>query len=174
MKKLIILAALAFTAGFAKAASVDWQVSGGTAAQVGFNVYLVTAIDTTWASGADVATAAAALGTGTSGTIAKSGRNYMFGPASASGDGITATSMKEAYFVLVQSDSATSYTYIKSDLSAYVYGETESSPGNFGTTTAALLAGTSGNFASSPVPEPTSGLLMVLGLAGLALKRKRA
>ena len=27
---------------------------------------------------------------------------------------------------------------------------------------------------SSPVPEPTSGLLMLLGMAGLALKRKRA
>ena len=28
--------------------------------------------------------------------------------------------------------------------------------------------------ASSNVPEPTSGLLMLLGVAGLALKRKRA
>ena len=27
---------------------------------------------------------------------------------------------------------------------------------------------------TSPVPEPTSGLLMLLGLAGLTLKRKRA
>ena len=26
----------------------------------------------------------------------------------------------------------------------------------------------------TPVPEPTSGLLMLLGIAGLALKRKRA
>jgi hypothetical protein len=35
-----------------------------------------------------------------------------------------------------------------------------------------MLAGTSANFQS--VPEPTSGLLMLLGIAGLALKRKRA
>ena len=28
--------------------------------------------------------------------------------------------------------------------------------------------------AAAPVPEPTSGLLMLLGMAGLALKRKRA
>ncbi|MBR3085127.1 MAG: PEP-CTERM sorting domain-containing protein, partial [Kiritimatiellae bacterium] len=28
--------------------------------------------------------------------------------------------------------------------------------------------------AASPVPEPTSGLLMLLGVAGLALRRKRA
>ena len=30
------------------------------------------------------------------------------------------------------------------------------------------------NWASSAVPEPTSGLLMLLGMAGLALRRKRA
>lgn len=30
------------------------------------------------------------------------------------------------------------------------------------------------NFSSLAVPEPTSGLLMLIGLAGLALKRKRA
>ena len=32
----------------------------------------------------------------------------------------------------------------------------------------------SGGFTTSVVPEPTSGLLMLLGIAGLALKRKRA
>ena len=30
------------------------------------------------------------------------------------------------------------------------------------------------NYTANPVPEPTSGLLMLLGIAGLALKRKRA
>jgi len=31
-----------------------------------------------------------------------------------------------------------------------------------------------GNFTTAAVPEPTSGLLLLLGMAGLALKRKRA
>ena len=48
---------------------------------------------------------------------------------------------------------------------------------NNGTTTFSATAATAG-FAgaghwSQAVPEPTSGLLMLLGLAGLALKRKR-
>ena len=38
------------------------------------------------------------------------------------------------------------------------------------------MCATSGwkTYGSSPVPEPTSGLLLLLGVAGLALKRKRA
>lgn len=172
MKKILIIAALAVSAGFAKAASVDWQITGGTAAQVGYNVYLVAAIDSTWTSGADVAAAAAALGTGTSGTVAKNGRVYTVSQRTATGSGITETSMANAYFVLVESDSATSYKYIAADLSASVYGDTDSAKDAFGSTTAALLAGTSANFAA--VPEPTSGLLMLLGIAGLALRRRRA
>ena len=34
--------------------------------------------------------------------------------------------------------------------------------------------GASGNIAAQAVPEPTSGLLLLLGVAGLALKRRRA
>ena len=168
----MIIATLAITASFAQAASVNWMVSGGTAAQVGFDVYLVAAIDSTWTSGADVAATAAALGTGTSGEVVKNGRTYIVATTTANGEAITADSMKNAYFVLVQSDSATSYTYISADLSANVFGETDSAKETFSTTTAALLAGTSANFAS--VPEPTSGLLMLLGMAGLALRRRRA
>ena len=50
----------------------------------------------------------------------------------------------------------------------------------FGTSSAAAMSASSFNGAgwytggTSSVPEPTSGLLMLLGVAGLALKRKRA
>ena len=34
--------------------------------------------------------------------------------------------------------------------------------------------GLTGNFTAASVPEPTSALLMLLGVAGLALRRRRA
>ena len=180
MKKLMIVATLAFAAGFAKAASVDWSVTGATSDQVGYTVYLVNAISDAWTGASDIAAAAAALGTGTSGVVAKNGRVYNVAPTTATGDNVTADSMKSAYFVLVTDPSADSYKYISADLSASVYGDTESSPGTSSTTTAALLAGTTGSYATTPgptpgpsdVPEPTTGLLMLLGVAGLALRRR--
>ena len=171
MKKLIVLlGAIAFAIG-AQAASVDWKVNG-TAATKGYTVYLLTELATSYESASALASAAVA-----SGTIAQSGRTY-YASGTAASSAITADSMKEAYWVIVASgDSVTSYNYVKTDMSAMVYNpdNQESAPGTFGSVSAAdMLAGTSANFSSSAVPEPTSGLLMLLGMAGLALKRKKA
>ena len=110
-----------------------------------------------------------------SGTIAKNGRNYT-ASGTAIAEAITAASMKEVYWVIVDGSGApTTYNYVKTDMSAFVYNpdNQESSPGSFSSVTAAdMLAGSSGSFGAAP--EPTSGLLMLLGMAGLALKRKRA
>lgn len=64
-----------------------------------------------------------------------------------------------------------SYNYVQQNLSALVYGGAATPPGTFSTTTTALLAGQSGSFSS--VPEPTSGLLLLVGMAGLALRHKQ-
>ena len=173
MKKILVVAAAMLCGTFAQAASVNWQVTGATSTQVGYSVYMVSAISDAWTSAADVATDAAKLGVGTSGTIAQNGRNYMIKETTASGSGITSSA--SLYLVLVQSADAKGYTYISmGDISGLVYEPPASASGNLSTTSAALLAGTAGSFGSSPVPEPTSGLLMLLGMAGLALKRKRA
>ena len=173
MKKLIIVAAAVLCGTFARAASVNWQVTGATADQVGYSVYMVAAISDAWTSGADVAKDATSLGTGTSGTIAKSGRVYSISSTTASGEDITASS--SLYLVLVKSADATDYTYVSmGDISGAVYEPPASATTTFSTTSAALLAGTAGSFSSSSVPEPTSGLLMLLGMAGLALRRRRA
>jgi len=169
MKKLMIVAAAVLCGTFARAASVNWGIEA-TASDVGYSVYMVAAISDAWKSGADVAADAASLGAGTSGTIAKNGRKYSISDQTAAGDGITASS--SLYLVLVKSADAKDYTYVSmGDISSAVYEPPASATTTFSTTSAALLAGTSGNFAA--VPEPTSGLLMLLGMAGLALRRRR-
>jgi len=167
----MIIAAAALCGTIVHAASINWQITGANASQVGYNVYMVAAISDAWTSGADVAADATALGTGTSATIAKSGRVYNTPETGASGEKITSSA--SLYLVLVKSADAKDYTYISmGDISSAVYEPPASATTSFSTTSAALLAGTSGNFAA--VPEPTSGLLMLLGVAGLALRRRRA
>ena len=168
MKKILIIAAASLAIVSAKAAAVDWKVTGAAATE-GYSVYVLTSLASSYES-AD-AIAAAAVG---SGTITKSGRTYAT-TGTAKGASVTATTMAEAYFVLIESSTASSYTYYKTDMYALVYDpdNQESSPGTFGADAATMLSsGTSANFQS--VPEPTSGLLMLLGMAGLALRRRRA
>ena len=179
MKKLVVIAAVAAAVVSAKAASVDWNVAG-TSAQTGYTVYLLTSIADSYDSAADLA--AAAVG---SATIAKNGRVYGTGDQTSKGAGITADSMKNAYYAIVSSADATSFNYVSlGDLSGRVYNpdNQETSPGQYNSTSAAqILAGTSKNFGGStptppgpgPIPEPTSGLLLVVGGAMLALRRKQ-
>ena len=164
------MAAVALSAVAVNAACVDWKVDA-TATENDYSVYLLASLANSYES-AD-AIAAAAIG---SASIAKSGRTYTTGDQTATSSAITATSMKDAYYVIVTSADATQYTSYKVDMSAMVYDpdNQESSPGQFNSVKAATIisSGTSANFAA--VPEPTSGLLMLLGIAGLALRRRRA
>ena len=169
MKKLVVIAALAAAVVSAKAASIDWAVSG-TSAQEGYTVYLLTSIgdyaDTT-------ALAKAAVG---SSQIASQGRGKYGAGETSAGAGITADSMKDAYYAIVTSADATSFTYVSlGDMSSSVYdpNQQQSSPGTYaGKSAAQILAGTSKNF-SGAAPEPTSGLLLLVGGAMLALRRKQ-
>lgn len=169
MKKLVVVVATVVAVLSGKAASVDWKVAG-TAATKGYTVYVLSSLADNYESVSAIASAAVGVG-----TIATVGRETK-ASGTAAGDSVTAESMKNAYYVIVESDSATSYTYYKIDMSAMVYDPTnqQSSPGSFTSVNAAtiLSSGTSANFAA--VPEPTSGLLMLLGVAGLALRRRRA
>ena len=169
MKKLMVLAAVACAALFANAASVDWKVSG-SAATVNYQIYLVGAISDAWTSVSDLAADAAAFGANTSGTIVKAGRIYSAGPFASSIDSIGKTSA-DVFFVIVSGSDATDYSYVKADLSAFVYEGVEVPSGTYQVSAADLLAGTQGSFGS--IPEPTGATLVLLGVAGLALRRRR-
>ena len=174
MKKMFVLAALALACVGARAACVDWKISG-TVDNVGSQIYIVGALSEDWTSVADIAAAASAFGTGTSGTIKKDGRSYYVNGTIVS-DSVTKTA-GDVYFIIVSGSDATSYKYVKTDVKGLAYEGTDGSPGQFNSVTAAsLLAGSTGTFAGGggDVPEPTSGLLALVGLAGLALRRRRA
>ena len=170
MKKLVMMLALALAVVSVKAAVVDWNVAG-TAATVNYTVYLLAAAPGDYANVSELA--AAAVG---SATIKQSGRSYSTGDQKASGSSVTKTS--DFYYAIVSGADATSFNYVAaSGLAAKVYDpdNQESSPGKFNSISAAnILAGTKADFGGGgDVPEPTSGLLLLVGGAMLALRRKQ-
>ena len=170
MKKLFTLAVAISTAALTNAASFNWQVNGAQATE-NYQVYIVGSIVESWTSVSDLATAASKFGDATSGTITKTGIRYGASGA-ATIDSISKTKA-DVFFVIVSGDEATTYNYVQYDVASSVYEGTDSSSSAFTIKAADLVAGTQGSFAGS-IPEPTSGLLMLVGLAGLALHRKRA
>ena len=167
MKKIMIAVMAVAMAAYAKAATVDWGYTGSQS-EVGYTVYLFTsAVSASYESFDDLIADSFASDT----VVAK-----KVGPKTTykiSDNAVADADLgNKLYYVLVSGSDATTYTYGSSDISTLVYdpGNQETSPG--------ALALTAADFANSgtiaAIPEPTSGLLMLLGMAGLALKRKRA
>ena len=184
MKKLMIMAMVAVIAGFANAAAVTWQsgnvyapnsdgsfgdkLGSSDAASIYLFVvadaatYATVQKDGAWATfGADLTTAtASATGTTSSKFADLTTEGYSAGSTVYAA---VITTYKEGNktwytenYVAVEIDSLGADASA-SNLSRYVGGD---------------RAG--GNLTWQSVPEPTSGLLMLDGLAGLALCRRRA
>jgi hypothetical protein len=179
MKKLIMMLAVVCSIGMAQAAFVDWQFGKDTA----YNDYTVYAYDS-----ANSATVLAALGAfdadalSTIEGLVLSSKNVSKGNAKSSGVDVgSATSlMLLAINGAFEADKGFSYGTL--DITGKTYGGTDISPGyavlasfsNSGTITAATIPDVPSDPVTPAIPEPTSGLLMLVGLGALALRRKRA
>ena len=176
MKKIMILAAAIAMEAMANAAAVGWTI-GGTSAYTGgtYSLFVVglngvtdvNQITSLVATGADVSAYSFANGNVTGAAVSRA--------ANASGKSITysgsGTDTYQAFAVLWNADgSEASFT---STASIALANDSTGKTIAFGQQATNL---TNNKFAvsTSDVPEPTSGLLLLLGVAGLALRRRRA
>ena len=178
MKKLIVAAFAAMLGIEANAAAVTWTVSPvvaspDAAAAAGWAIYVMDAstFDAFAAlSGTEVAAYAADNALYSGATAA--GRGGVIGAAVKNGDfaaGETVTS----YMVLFNNAAAADATYYAYTAKGSVTIAAGGGDGsiNFGAFDTATS--TTGGWTQT-VPEPTSGLLMLVGLGALALRRRRA
>ena len=153
MKKLLILAAVLVAGVAANAASFKWSAG---------NIYASNGTDKFTG---DVTLYAIISGTETAVSTVTASSSGAVATTTFSNDALVAGNYYDFYFVIEDNGKTFTSTY--------------KNVGAQATSTAAI---TFGNMASATqnasnwaaVPEPTSGLLLLLGMAGLALKRKRA
>ncbi len=181
MKKIMTFAACAMLAAVTHAAAVGWSLAGATSyANDAYQFFVigqngaasVATITALLDAGKDTSSYAFGTGTvaanGTAGASAAQSGKSLDGGASYTGfyvifDTATATAGTSNYAVvsgaanLTQSPSATAAQF------TFVAGNQ-----------ATFLNNASNWKSYGAVPEPTSGLLMLLGMAGLALRRKHA
>ena len=188
MKKILILGVVASLAMISQAASIAWNMNGmglkdaegnlGTLPAGGELVLVVMGAADGWDSATVIPTAASGSGTTTLVVNATTGRVTGKATFTYSADDTDSNLINNGDFLaLMFKDS-------EGDLSKLVYTtgadagkdvdaswEVSGLANNATSLTSKKIMAT-GNFAA--VPEPTSGLLLLLGMAGLALRRKQA
>lgn len=183
MKKLILTAAIAMSIVVANGAACTWGVTGAATASIKNGT-------TTWTSAgtnpvaylflaSDTAAVEAALAKGSMDTSLAVGSTSAFNTRGRfSGVSVDLSTESLSYnMVLVYTDAtdANKIWYQIASTPVTASGSDDSStpavPAQFGT---GLFNSSNWSSGTASVPEPTSGLLLLLGVAGLALKRKCA
>ena len=183
MKKLIIAAAMVCAAAFSQAATVNWGISGvkaegNTSPTAGWSVmafYTEVGAGSSAIEAAINSKTASSLAFDTT-TLSVSMSKGKVASHDADATGITDTSKNyDLYFVVFNNSdptAATKYAMQSSPDLAY-----SGMDGKY-TALSTFSSSTAWTEISGPtppvIPEPTTGLLVLLGIAGLALKRKRA
>lgn len=177
MKKLLSFAAVIMIAATTQAAAVGWNLMGATNYKNGtYDIFVVGINGVT--DTAQIAALVAADKSVSEYAFYEGGSVTSAGLASLSA---TATGKTIAYsgsgtdtyqgFAVIWSDDGKEASYT-SLASISLANDSTAKTFTFGNQSSNLAAN---KFAvASGVPEPTSGLLLVLGMAGLALRRKRA
>lgn len=186
MKKLIIVAVAVVMAACTQAASFSWKTSAtGKIYNPGTTDLLASAtaylFDASAVSQSSLVTAFATGGLDLSSMGSLSSKGISNGAIASTtfSDSTSVGDMLTSYFAIIISIDGKDYLFIS---------DTVGQPGVEGKTTqisfnakaasqAGALDASAGYSAGgwyAAVPEPTSGLLMLLGMAGLALRRRRA
>jgi hypothetical protein len=184
MKKLMIVALVAMSAVIGNAATVSW--ASGAIGRPGGESGNATALNTTASLIVLTASEYTALQSAVSGMSAAEISTYVYNTykgetsdATASWSKGSATlkdataysSGQTAYAVVLYTSTVDSKEYYIGNYASWEFAADANKTMNaMGT----KLNGTGDALSWQAVPEPTSGLLMLVGLAGLALRRKRA
>ena len=187
MKKLILALAVVACAMMSQASVVKWSTTAvkfdGTAlGNQSVSLYLVGvggAADILFDTRSTMNAPAVNKGKLLSGT-GNGQTSYVYN-STAAGGAFMDTSVdpavdagREYYMVITYNDGSKTWTYTSSAMSSSGLSATALGTVDFTfTDTKSTVAGTKNAWVSS-VPEPTSGLLMLVGLGALALRRRKA